>query len=127
MKQGLSFFSRDAAPYQPLRQVGKGYQACSEWLGEGYPLRTGIAELAHIRIEDYVHPCDDFLFVLEGEVSISDANTTRTLRPGDAVFIPINTRITIEVPDKLVWIYAAVAPAGDWDSILNEPGALKEV
>lgn len=127
MEPGLSFFSRGAAQYQPLRQVGEGYQACDEWLGDGHPLRAGIAELSHIKIEDYIHPCDDFLYVIEGEVTISDAKNKRTLRSGDAVFIPLNTRITIEVPERLVWIYASVAPEGDWGSILNEPGALKEV
>lgn len=122
------FDSRDAA-YHPFRTAGAGHQSICEWVGpkDGAPYQAGIATLEHIRIADYVFAFDDFLFVLEGAVIITDESGTVSLTAGQAVFIPKDTRVTLEVPDRLVWTYVAYGASGHWKDSPEIPGAVEEL
>ena len=70
---------------------------------------------------------DDFLYVLEGAVTITDENGSKTLTPGQAVFIPKGTRVTMEVPDRLVWTYVAFGGSLDWQKTPQSPRAVEEI
>ena len=125
---GIQVFDREDAVYEPFRTAGKGHQSVCEWVGpsNGGRYQAGIATLEHIRIADYVFAFDDFLFVLEGEIIISEGDLEVSLTPGKAVFIPEGTKVTMDVPNRLVWTYVAYSEALHWKDTPNAPGAVEE-
>ncbi len=125
----IQIFDRRDAVYEPFRTAGAGHQSVCEWVGpkEGAHYQAGIAELEHIRIADYVFAFDDFLFVLEGSVTITDESGPASLTPGQAVFIPKGSRVTLEVPDRLVWTYVAYGASQHWKDSTEPPGAVEEL
>ena len=122
------FDSRDAR-YETFRSAGKGFQNVCEWVGpqQGAQYQAGIAELSHIRVADYVFAFDDFLFVLEGSIALTDAEKSETLTPGQAVFIPAGTKVTMDVPERLLWIYVAYSDSIHWKDTPNQPGRVEEI
>ena len=126
---GIQAFDRRDAVYLPFRNAGDGHQSVCEWVGpsNGGRYQAGIATLEHIRIADYVFAFDDFLFVLEGGITITDENGAKSLTPGQAVFIPEGTKVTMEVPDHLVWTYVAYSDSLHWKDTPQEPGAVEEI
>ncbi len=125
----IQVFDRRDAVYEPFRSIGAGHQSVCEWVGpkDGAPYQAGIATLEHIRIADYVFAFDDFLFVLEGSVIVTDESGSTTLTPGQAVFIPKGTRVTLDVPDRLVWTYVAYGASRHWSDTPETPGAVEEL
>ncbi len=125
----IQLFDRRDAVYEPFRTAGAGHQSVCEWVGpsNGGRYQAGIAKLEHIRITDYVFAFDDFLYVLEGEIIISDEELSVSLKAGQAVFIPERTKVTMEVPNRLVWTYVAYSDSLHWKDTLNEPATVEEV
>lgn len=125
----IKVFDRRDAVFEPFRTVGDGHQSVCEWVGpkDGASYQAGIATLEHIRIADYVFSFDDFLFVLEGSITITDETGPTTLTPGQAVFIPKGTRVTLEVPDRLVWTYVAHGGTLHWKDSPETPGVVEEL
>ena len=128
---GITAFKRQGTRFETLRQVGRGYQKAGQWVGpaQGAPFNGGIAELSHFKIAGYEFVLDDFLYVLEGSVRIEDAENDVWLTPGQGVFIPKGTVVTIEVPDRMVWVYVsspAFASVGETKDALKEPSSLTE-
>ena len=125
----IQVFDRRNAVYETFRSAGDGHQSVCEWVGpkDGASYQAGIATLQHIRIADYVFSFDDFLYVLEGAVTITDENGSNTLTPGQAVFIPKGSRVTMEVPDRLVWTYVAFGGSLDWQKTPQSPRAIEEI
>lgn len=128
MQKIKTFYSGDAQ-FEVFRTAGQGYQKICQWVGpeDGAPYQAGIAELSRIRIVDYEFTFDDFLFVLEGEVRITQDNETSTLQSGKALFIPKGSVVTIEVPDKLVWTFCAYSGNTHWKDAVSEPLAVEEM
>ena len=120
-------FSRAEAPMTVMRKVGRGFQQYHDWLGPEAPFRAGIAELGHIRVSDYDFPCDDFLYVLEGETIITNADGPFTLRPGEANFIRADKPISREVPERVLWLYASMTDITDWSDVSGAPAVVREV
>ena len=122
-------FAAAEARYDTFRRPGKGRQDICQWLGpqDDAPYQAGIAELSRIRIADYTFAFDDFLFVLEGGITIRQDDRSVDLGPGEALFIPRGATVTLEVPDRLVWTYVAHTGDTDWSSHANEPGAVEEM
>lgn len=118
-------FSRADAVYQTFRSAGPGSrQDVCEWIGpaDGAPFQGGIAELTRIRINDYTFGIDDFLYVLEGGITLRQGTAETVLGPGTGVYIPKGATVTLEVPDRLLWIYCAYGAGGHWkDAIAAEP------
>ena len=125
----IQVFDRRDAVYEPFRSAGGGHQSVCEWVGpkDGASYHAGIATLEHIRITDYVFAFDDFLFVLEGAITITDEIGSTTLVPGQAVFIPEGTRVTMDVPDRLVWTYVAYSGSPHWKDTQETPGSVEEI
>ncbi len=125
----IQVFDSRGAVYEAFRSVGEGHQSVCEWVGpeHGASYQAGIATLEHIRIADYVFAFDDFLFVLEGAITITDETGSTTLKPGQAVFIPKGTRATLEVPDRLVWTYVAYGGSSNWKDTPEMPGTVEEI
>ncbi|MEM7425299.1 MAG: cupin domain-containing protein [Pseudomonadota bacterium] len=125
----IQVFDRRDAVYDPYRVVGAGHQSVCEWVSskDGAPYQAGIAQLERIRIADYVFAFDDFLFVLEGAVIVTDESGPVSLAPGQAVFVPKGTRLTLDVPDRLVWTYVAHGASLHWKDSSETPGAVEEL
>lgn len=123
-------FPGSAVRYEPIRTHGRGVQRACEHVSpeDGIPFCAGIAELSHIRIADYEFSVDDYLYVLEGAITISDDDKTVTLGPGDAIFIPAGTKVTMEVPERMLWAYASTRPdPRPWSEWLKEAGGVTEL
>ena len=125
----IQVFDRRDVTYDPFRTAGAGHQSICEWVGpkDGAPYQAGIAKLEHIRIADYVFAFDDFLFVLEGEVIVTDESGSVSLTQGQAVYIPKGTRVTLEVPERLVWTYVAHGASLHWKDSPETPGTVEEL
>ncbi len=123
----IQVFDSRAAVYEPFRSVGAGHQSVCEWVGpkDGAHYQAGIATLERIRIADYIFAFDDFLFVLEGAVIVTDETGSASLTPGQAVFIPEGTRVTLDVPDRLVWTYVSYSDSLHWKDTPETPGSVE--
>ncbi len=121
-------FKTSEATFEPFRTVGNGYQNVCEWIGQNTnaPYQAGIAELSHICIEDYKFSFHDFLYVLEGEIILTQEQRTETLSVGQAVYIPEGAIVTLDVPNYLLWIYVARSHQGHWKRGISTPGAVVE-
>lgn len=126
---GIKIFCADSAVFETYRSVGAGRQKICEWIGQedGTPFQAGIAELTRIRLQDYTFAFDDFLFILDGSVKVFEGTQTETLGPGQALFISRGTTVTLEVSDRLLWVYAASITGTHWSEAANEPAALEEM
>jgi len=127
--RAIRSFKTAEATFETFRSTGRGRQDICTWVGpgDGAPYQAGIAELRHIRIADYTFAFDDFLYVLEGGVTITQEGRATTLGPGEAVFIPRGATVTLEIPDRLVWTFVAHADGADWAQLAGEPGAVEEL
>ena len=121
------YFPAEGRRYKTLRAAGPGRQEVADMVGsaEGLPFGGGIAELSRILIGDYEMTVDDFLVVIEGHARIRCDGESFAVGPGDAIFLPRGSIVDFEVPDRLVWSYAA-SPA-DSRSGLKQPGRLRHL
>jgi uncharacterized protein len=72
---------------------------------------TGIWQVEGPTRFDWHFGMDEWFYVLEGEVTIEQNGATRTVRPGETVFVPAGAHATWTVKDRLRKSFT-----------LNEPG-----
>ncbi len=127
--RAIQVFDKKDAIFETFRSAGKGHQSVCEWVGPGSGARyqAGIAELSHIRIADYEFAFDDFLYVLEGSITITDPAQSVTLTPGQAVLIPEGAVVTMEVPNRLLWTYVAYSDHLHWKDTPKKPRCAEEI
>ena len=118
------YFPAEGRTFSTLRVAGLGRQAVVDMVGtaEGLPFGGGVATLSNILIGDYEMTVDDFLVVIEGHARICCDGESFAIGPGDAIFLPRGSIVDFEVPDRLVWSYAA-SPV-DFRAGIKQPGRL---
>lgn len=123
----VSTFDAADADYRELRTVAGGVQRVCEWItpASGHHNSIGVAELRNIRIADYKFGFTDFLFVISGAVTVIQDGERYDLRTGQAILIPQGAVVTLEVPDRLQWIY--VTDPGNWRELMESAGRVEAI
>ncbi len=119
-------FDAQTAGFETFREAGQGVQRVCDWIGaeDGLPCTIGVGELKNIRIADYAFGFSDFLHVIEGAVRITQDGVVHDLAPGQSIFIPKGAVVTMEIADRLVWLY--VTTPSNWDGLTTEPASVSE-
>ncbi len=109
-------FRTSEAEFVKLRATGAGFQRVCEWIGNdsGLPIQAGIAEISRLCIHERTFNFDDFIYVVEGEMLLTEGEETETVTPGDSVHIRAGSTVTMDVPHRLLMLWVAHSPTGDW-------------
>ncbi|MCP5082568.1 MAG: cupin domain-containing protein [Alphaproteobacteria bacterium] len=126
MTSKVRIFDARSAAFDTYRSAGEGEQRVCNWIGaeDGHPCTIGVGELKHIRIADYRFGFSDFLHVIEGEARITQDGVVHDLGPGQSIYIPKGAVVTLEIADRLLWLY--VTNPSNWDGLATDPASVSE-
>ncbi|MCK8517314.1 cupin domain-containing protein [Methylonatrum kenyense] len=69
------------------------------------PITCGMFRMEQGEPLEYTYPYDEALFVVEGEMEVSDGRTTASAGSGDVLFIPKGTTVTFSAADYALSFY----------------------
>lgn len=92
---GCRQFARSTLTYVPLGVETPGTAMTANVTGEGTAptLGAGVATFDDVDFA-WVHPCDEAVYVVSGELIVSSSEATVVGRPGDILFMTRGARLT---------------------------------